>query len=39
MSNIEEYTKNFKFMIPGFNVATWHTEIKENVGVLLVKSS
>lgn len=30
MSNIEEYTKNFKFMIPDFNVATWHTEIKEN---------
>lgn len=30
MSNIEEYTKNFKFMIPEFNVATWHTEIKEN---------
>lgn len=30
MSNIEEYTKNFKFMIPEFNVATWHDEIKEN---------
>lgn len=30
MSNIEEYTKNFKFIIPEFNVATWHTEIKEN---------
>ena len=30
MSNIEEYTKNFKFMIPEFNVATWHTEVNEN---------
>lgn len=30
MSNIKEYTINFKFKIPEFNVSTWHDEIAYN---------
>ena len=30
IGNIKDYTPNFKFIIPSFDIATWHDYIEEN---------